>query len=91
MIGQLKNPMSSEQFKELKTIAEQSAEGNYIPLLLIAGVLLFCFIFIASILISWYKRDASENKEVKDLSVQNAKIIGAHEVEIRNLREKIGA
>ena len=91
MIAQLKNPMTDQQLSDLKQVLEHAGQGDYVPLLIIAGVLLACFIIIASILIAWYKKDAKENKEVKDLSVQNAKIIGAHEVEIRNLREKIGA
>ena len=90
MIAQI-NTLNQEQLSELKQVLDQAGQGDYVPLLIIAGILLSSFIIISSILIAWYKKDAKENKEVRELTVQNAKIIGAHEVEIRNLREKIGA
>jgi p-aminobenzoyl-glutamate transporter AbgT len=86
---QLKNPMSTEQYNELKQTIEMASQGDYVPLLLIAGVIIICFLTIVAVIVGQYKRDQTENKEVQKLSIQNAKILSEHNIEIKNLKERM--
>lgn len=81
--------MSTEQYNELKQTIEMASQGDYVPLLLIAGVIIICFLTIVAVIVGQYKRDQTENKEVQKLSIQNAKILSEHNIEIKNLKERM--
>ena len=91
MILQLKNPMSSEQLNELKTVIQHATHGNYVPLLIIAGVVVFCFAIVVLVLVNQYKSHLRRTDEVEKLTIQNAKLIAVHDADIRNVKERISA
>lgn len=52
---------------EIKQMIEQAGHGNYVPLLIIASVIVFCFSLIILLLVNWYKRDQSiTNNRIDD-------------------------
>lgn len=91
--------LTDKELQELKQAVEMASQGNYVPLLIIAGVMVFCFTIIVVLLISMYKKDRSTSyDQYKDLttltmrltesSIQNAQIIAVHEAEINHLKKQ---
>jgi hypothetical protein len=92
--------MKESQVEEIRQIIEQSGQGNYVPLLIIAGVIVFCFSLIVLILVAWYKKDqritdqrlndhAHLLNEVTKAQIQNSKILAVHEAELNQLKESV--
>lgn len=94
--------MKEKQVEEIRAMIEQAGQGNYMPLLIIAGVIMFCFGVIVILLTNMYKKDQriTEHRlddhgkllnEVTKAQIQNSKILAVHESELQQIKEKLSA
>jgi len=90
--------MRKEQLAELQMIIEQSSIGNYTPLLIVAGVIVFCFTLLITLLINWYKKDqritdqrlnehSEIMKQLTETTTELKEISKYHEKDIERLKD----
>jgi len=85
--------MDDKVIKELKNSIEHANDGNWMPLLALAGMLVIIFGLLRYIYVRDRKTiEGRQDKQgdlmekLTEVSTENQKIIGIHEAEINNLK-----